>query len=280
MKPRAASRAPISGVDFGAYLRAEASLFERPERARALALELGLGDETALRDVVHAWQRRIATEPALEAAYALYRDERVPPLPPASSPVPDTPAPEPLSGPQRVEVPSYLQAPEIDIDATQPPLRRAGATLPFARGGDVPDAVRAAWAEAKAEARAAREERESSDAADAQDETAFLPRSALARASTPFEKTDGEAPAAPAMPMEQYAKFLAELAQDPGRAGFMRAKYGIEGEDAQRALGGAFAAIFQRDPSERARFDRLVATERARLSTEAASPSERETRSR
>lgn len=213
MKPRAASRAPISGVDFGTYLRAEASLSDAPEQAGALAQELGLADEVALREVVRAWQLRVSTEPALEAAYALYRDGAKPvPLAvePGSS---DAPVAESSpSLPVRVAVPSYLQATgqpassgqgregssdrPSDADVTLPPLRRrVGSTLPFARDQDVPDAVRAAWAEEKAKRDETVDEVPPKSGGD---ETAFLPRRLFDAPATPFEKNDVQArPASP-----------------------------------------------------------------------------------
>ena len=106
------------------------------------------------------------------------------------------------------------------------------------------------------------------------------PRTVFEGPATPFEKKKVESAATmaldadalraaaatpePWIPLEEYAAFLGELAQDPSRAGFLRAKYGIAGEDAQRALGAGFAARFGREPALRERFNTLVAAERAR----------------
>jgi hypothetical protein len=251
-----------------------------------------------------AERRRLASErPPLASLGELPEAAVVEPTPPAPAEQDAQPAAEPAAPPAVVPadtpllVPSYLReaaatpAPvEIRLahfeaagpDSTQPPIRRDAPAMPFApgRAGEIPEGVRAASAEARAAADAEEREEPTRASAGDGDETAFLPRSAFNDPATPFEKKKVESAqtmaldeaqlrAAAATPepwigLEEYAAFLGELAKDPSRAGILRAKYGIAGEDAQRALGAGFAAKFQADPSLRVRFDALLAVERAK----------------
>lgn len=174
----------------------------------------------------------------------------------------------------------------MDPDTTQPPITRSEPTLPFAAGvrGEVPAAVRA-LAHAGEDGEDDDEEDEGTRDGD---ETAFLPSRLFTEPATPFEKAneklsekkaveaaetvalDGDAVRAaaaapePWISLDEYASFLAEFAMDMTRAGVLRAKYGIAGEDAQRALGAGFAAKFTREPGLRAQFGAALARERAR----------------
>lgn len=221
-----------------------------------------------------------------------------PPDPGVDVPVVDEPArvaTEPAS-PRAPLVPSYLRdaasapgalpavaAPVViqlghlrdaGPDSTQQPFRNSAPVLPFAEAADAPpppprDAL--PFPE---------DDPTRIGTAGDGDETAFLPRRLFDGPATPFEKKKAESaatvaldqaqlpgapdPPEPSLPIEEYAAFLGELARDPSRAGVLRAKFGIAGEDAQRALGAAFAARFHREPGLRARFDALVAEARAK----------------
>lgn len=271
---------PIEGVTLDDYIRARARLESAPDDVAGVVAMLLVPDVDAWRRVDRAWRARTEQNQRLAAVVSDFLADQVEALRAElerGDRAPDVAETDLV----RQEVPTYLResaapadgpsvpappAPVVDLDLTQPPLRRlASTTLPFVRGVDVPDAVRAAWAEVKQTEGPRKEGDQGDRPADEVDETAFLSRSLFTEAprATPFEAAAPASASAPPMPMEEYAAFLAELSQDPGREGFLRAKYGIEGEQAQRAIGAAFAALFQRDPAQRARFDALLAGRRA-----------------
>ncbi len=247
--------------------------------------EAGEG-EPAPEEPAAAPERPAAVAPRLVPSYL--RE------PAAATPVksPVVAAPAPVVAPHITPV--EIRLAHLDAagpDSTQPPIRRSGPATPFAPAPEGEPHPRAAPAASRAKPAAAVEEEPTRASADGGgDETAFLPRTAFTGPATPFEKKGEPDPgevrrqgepaetmaldedqlrAAAATPepwirLEEYAAFLGELSKDPSRAGILRAKYGIAGEDAQRALGAGFAAKFQREPSLRARFDALLAVERAK----------------
>jgi hypothetical protein len=64
----------------------------------------------------------------------------------------------------------------------------------------------------------------------------------------------------PALTLEEYAAFAAELALLPGQAANIHKKYGIHGASARRALDEAFAGRFRAQPALRQRWETLVVT--------------------
>lgn len=148
-----------------------------------------------------------------------------PPLAPSGSSPPERAASSDravLGGPGSSSSRSPLQSspgdddpnrrPEIvDADVTLPPLRRrVGSTLPFARDQDVPDVVRAAWADEKAKRDETVDEVPPKSGGDG-DETAFLPRRAFDTPGTPFEKNDVQARPASSRSFKTEALDLASL---------------------------------------------------------------------
>lgn len=163
---RMSATAPIDGVTLDDYIRARARLLSAPGDLDAVVAQLSLPDADAWRRIEHAWRLRTEQNARLASVVGEFLADYVEELRKElqRADVGPDPAEEDLV---RHEVPSYLKesaspaagplvpvppapaAQAVDLDLTQPPLRRtAGATLPFLRGVDVP-AVRAAWADVK-----------------------------------------------------------------------------------------------------------------------------------
>jgi hypothetical protein len=261
-----------AGIDEPALSRAETHWKER----------LADPDAHALRDAFRAAWRG-------DAPIAVAREADAPSVPVPAAPIePDVGHDEtmfPAKPPPERVVPSYLRDPvvidrpvaapvaasragsppesptaAIDLDATQPPVRRAGPTIPFAppTPGVVPPAI-------EAQRGAARRELEPEPDGDG-DQTAFLPASALRPVrAVPFDPKGDRAGAErePWLSLAAYADFLVAFgAADDAQKLALRQRFGIASEDEQRALGAAFAARFARDPTERAAFDALLAQSR------------------
>ena len=143
---------------------------------------------------------------------------------------------------QRLE--SYRGA---GADATLDPLLSPEPTLPFLEGqaGVVPAAVLAL----KGAATDAPARREDADV----EETLWFPAAVETGPATPFE-----AGSEPPMPLEKYAHFLALFGRNPEDADALRVQFGIASQEAQQALGRAFAERFAADPTERERFAALI----------------------
>lgn len=264
-----------------AFTRLQVALRD-PFADRAAVLRAAALDEASLARVEQRWEARLAApdDGALldEVARIWAGEDRAAEAASSGPGSRSAAAPEigPAIGagaalPSSPLVPSYLRAspaPEsaceaVDLvgsDETQLPVQRAGPTLPFQESmpGVVPIAVQVL--------RGAGLREPPPPSADG-DETAFLalplqdldPGARVAAERTTSTR-EGEAPAAPAMPLAAYARFLVEFAATvPAHASEVRRRHGIESEDAQRALGVSFAAWFAREPARRVEFDRLLA---------------------
>jgi hypothetical protein len=77
----------------------------------------------------------------------------------------------------------------------------------------------------------------------------------------------------PELTLEQYASMCAEIQVAPGEAAAIHARYGAADEAAASGLRQGHESRFAADPSERARFDALVAQYVTALQSQAASPS-------